>query len=167
MSEHRKPKYIFFEKFLRELFENVRNADFLHINKMHSDFSNELRAIFFGTLLKFEDNTFLFTIMKQSILSILKSVLVDISTFQNYIDFHKYKRSIAENATIAFENKNLQVNGQKSNTLIETYKKWYELDYIKAKTELELVLIFIDKLGTMSEFYSFIECFENGMFLQY
>ncbi|MFX1568988.1 MAG: hypothetical protein ACFFCV_11555 [Promethearchaeota archaeon] len=71
MSICRKPNYIFFEKFLRKLFQNVQNADFLSINKIYSDFSKELRAILFGTLLTFEDNTILFTIMKQTFLVLI------------------------------------------------------------------------------------------------
>jgi len=43
---------------------------------------------------------------------------------------------------------------------MDTYQKWSKIDYIKAKTELELALIFITNLEFMNEFYNFIEkCF--------
>lgn len=50
---------------------------------------------------------------------------------------------------------------------MESYRKQSEIEYVKAKTELELVLIFIIQLGFITDFYSFIEKFEYGMFLQY
>ena len=90
-----------------------------------------------------------------------------IKTFKNYIDFYKYKKSLAENGPLAIEKKSPQVNGQKLKNLMETFKKWSKIDYVKAKTELELALIFIDQLGVISDFYSFIENFERGIFLQY
>lgn len=110
-----------------------------------------MRALFLGTLLSFEDNSFLFHITKQKLLNILKSVLVDVSkgepkkikSFQNYIDNHKNKRNLTENITLLFEKKCFLINGQKSKNLIEIYKKWADINYVKGKTELELALIFI------------------------
>ena len=175
MSDCRKFKYEFFEKFFRELFENEHNVDFFYINTTYNTLTNEMRALFLGTLLSFEDNSFLFTITKQKLLNILKSVLVDVSkgepkkikTFQNYIDIHKYKKNLAENMALLLEKKGFLIKGQKSNNIIEIYKKWSEIDYVMVKTELELALIFIDQLRVIEDFYSFIENFESGIFFQY
>ncbi|MFX1451647.1 MAG: hypothetical protein ACFFCM_12430 [Promethearchaeota archaeon] len=117
----------------------------------------------------------LFAITKQKLLNVLKSVIVDISigkpkklkTFESYIDFHKYKRNLAETINSVFNSKKFIGDGQKSYNLMEIYKKWSNFDLVKAKTRLELALIFIAQLGVKNEFYSFIEKFENGMFIHY
>ncbi len=175
MSDSKKSKYIFFEKYFREFFENVREVDFFKINTMYSTLTNEMRSLFLGTLLSFEDHEVLFTGTKQKLLNILKSVIVDVSigrpkklkTFESYIDFHKYKRNLAETMTSVFKAKGFLGDGQKSYNLMETYKKWSDIALVKAKTKLELAIIFIDQLGVKNDFYSFIEEFENGIFLHY
>lgn len=40
---------------------------FFYIYKMYTDLTNEIRAIFIGTLLTFEDKSFLFDIFKEKI----------------------------------------------------------------------------------------------------
>ncbi|MEE9379514.1 MAG: hypothetical protein V3V33_15930 [Candidatus Lokiarchaeia archaeon] len=175
MSESNKSIYIFIEKFFRELYDSVHHVDFFYLNTMFNTLTDEMRALFLGTLLLFEDNSVLFTITKQKLLNVLKSVIVDVSigkpkklkTFESYIDFHKYKRNLAETMTSVFKAKGFIGDGQRSYDLMETYKKWSNIDLVKAKTKLELALIFIDQLGVINDFYSFVEKFENGMFLQY
>lgn len=68
---------------------------------------------------------------------------------------------------LLLEKKGFLIKGQKSNNIIEIYKKWSEIDYVMVKTELELALIFIDQLRVIEDFYSFIENFESGIFFQY
>lgn len=50
MSDNNSSKYLFYEKFLREFCENVRNVDFFDINRMYSDLINDMKKIFLGTL---------------------------------------------------------------------------------------------------------------------
>lgn len=174
MNDCKKTKYIFIEKFFRDFFENVRE-NYFNIYTMYDTLTNEMRSLFLGTLLSFEDNSILFTFTKQKLLNVLKSVIIDVSigkpkklkTFESYIDFHKYKRNLAKTMTSLFKAKEFLGNGHKSYNLMETYKKWCNIDLVKAKTKLELALIFIDQLGVINDFFSFIEQFENGMFLQY
>lgn len=174
ISDCKKSKYIFFEKFFREFHENLCE-NYFNIYTMYDTIINELRSLFLGTLLLFETHEVLFTITKQKLLSVLKSVIVEVSigepkrlkTFESYIDFHKYKRYIAETINSVFNSNKFIGDGQKSYNLMEIYKKWSNFDLVKAKTKLELALIFIAQLGVKNDFYSFIEKFENGMFIHY
>jgi len=64
MRDNNRSKYLFYEKFMREFCENVRNVDFFDINRMHSDLTNDMKKIFLGTLSICENEAFLFEIKK-------------------------------------------------------------------------------------------------------
>lgn len=87
-------KYLFYEKFLREFCENVRNVDFFDINRMYSDLTNDMKKIFLGTLSLCENENFLFEITKSKLLNVLQNILIDVhkakpkdvKSLQNFFD---------------------------------------------------------------------------------
>ena len=64
MRDNNRSKYLFYEKFMREFCENVRNVDFFDINRMYSDLTNDMKKIFLGILSICENEAFLFEIKK-------------------------------------------------------------------------------------------------------
>lgn len=78
MSDNNRSKYLFFEKFTREFFENLHEGDFFDINRMYSDLTNDMKKIFLGTLSICENESFLFETTKIKILNVLKNILIDV-----------------------------------------------------------------------------------------
>ena len=78
MNDYQKSKYILSEKFSRELFRNLLNGDFFDINEMIGNIANEIKDVFLGTLLYFEEDSFLFTMFKEKIKRAFSSVVVNI-----------------------------------------------------------------------------------------
>lgn len=78
MRENNSSNYLFYEKFVREFCENVRNVDFFDINRMYTGLTNDMKNIFLGTLSICENEAFLFEITKMKLLNILQKVLIDV-----------------------------------------------------------------------------------------
>lgn len=78
MNDYQKSKYIFSEKFFKELFRNLSNGDFFDINEMLGNIANEIKDVFLGTLLYHEEDSFLFTLFKEKIKRSLSAVVVNV-----------------------------------------------------------------------------------------
>ena len=78
MSNYQKSKYIFSEKFYRELFKNLLKWDFFDINEMLGNIANEIKDVFLGSLLYFEEDSFLFNMFKEKIKRSLSTVVVNV-----------------------------------------------------------------------------------------